>query len=59
MEESAPFFSGLYKKGELWSMSVLFFNKLETKNKHYSKWPVSFLHKLETENNYAWNMVSF
>ena len=53
MEESVSFFNELDMKRELCSSSVLFFNELETKNKHCLRWFVSFLHKLETENNYA------
>ena len=53
MEESISFFNELDMKKELCSRLVLFFNEHETKNKHYSRWPVSFLHEIEAENNYA------
>ena len=53
MEEFVSFFNELDMKNELYSRLVLFFNEIEIKNKHCSRWPVSFLHKLETKNNYA------
>ena len=53
MEEFVSFFNELDMEKELCSRSVLFFNVLETKNKHCSRGLISFLHKLEIENNYA------
>ena len=53
MEEFVSFFNELDMKKELCSRSVSFFNELETKNKHCSRSAVSFLHKIEIENNYA------
>ena len=50
---SVLFFNELETKNKHCSRLVSSFNELETKNKHYSRLSVSFLHKLEIENNYA------